>query len=412
MYRMMNKLVLVFALLALSLSACVPTAPAGQAVDLPLPASAPPAAVDGIPQVTKVAILQPEATLAAPNETAPAGETAVANFDQAKLDGGYILFDREKGAFRTFARDGSLLYTSPAPGIEYPSPWSLSIVHNAVYYQTDESKNIYRTTAEGAKETAFPSQKLTDFSVSPDERLFAWSTMDPTNGNTEFWVANLDGSDAKKVDSVSSTGPVETLYFFLIGWTADGKLLYDRMPTGLGGYIPYMGTTGLLRYDPGSGKIEKIYSPPESEGYGRLCVETLREDLGKLALNCDGDNPVMTILDLASQSKEHLPALEGQGVSGSAVFSPSGKWLAYAIAEGNWQNENGKVIVVPSDLSQEPAAVTAVAGQSYPYVVGWLDEETILFTRNHESGTTLWKIGVDGKGLTQVAAGDWVGWIP
>lgn len=416
MYGLKTNLVLLFSLLVLSLSACAPAAPAAQAVDLPLIQPPQPAAEDVIPNQIKVATMQPGLETLTPTE--PAMEAEAPNqpnpafLGEESLTGGYVLFDREAGEFLTYARDGSLLYTSPAPDIQYPTPWSMSIVHNAVYYRTDESRHIYRTSANGVEETAIPFENLTDFSVSPDEKRVAWSTLHPRTGVSEFWTANLDGSDATLVDSLSPSGPVETLYFYLIGWTPDGKLLFDEMPTGLGGYILYMGNVNLFSYDPLSGQTEEIYRDPESESPGRLCVETLREDLNKLVLSCDGDQRVMTILGLADGSKVNLPKLEGQGVAGSAEYSPSGQWLAYAIAAGDWENENGKVVVVPTDLSQGPLAITAVAGKSYPYVVGWLDEETILFTRNQDSETTLWKIKVDGEDLTQVAEGAWMGWIP
>ena len=127
-----------------------------------------------------------------------------------------------------------------------------------------------------------------------------------------------------------------------------------------------------------------------------------------MTFSCSKQGPNVVIRDLKTQAETTLPKPEGQGFAGSAKFSPSGQWLAYATALGNPDDENGQVLVMSGDLSGDVTPIVALE-HSYPYVQGWLDEDTILFSRSSMQGNSLWTVQRDGSDLKQVASGTFVG---
>ncbi|MFZ2095329.1 MAG: hypothetical protein WAV05_01705 [Anaerolineales bacterium] len=92
----------------------------------------------------------------------------------------------------------------------------------------------------------------------------------------------------------------------------------------------------------------------------------------------------------------------------SARFSPSGDLLAFALAQGNPDNERGWVAVGDSTGGASKLVLAGDAG-SYYSVLGWLDDQTLLVQANTlgnpNVGSQLFTVGADGSNLTKVADG-------
>ena len=226
-----------------------------------------------------------------------------------------------------------------------------------------------------------------------------------------MWVAQLvDGTTVQDVRQVATYNHTQSPAFFLspFDWTDDNVLLFERSLTGIGGYILYAGHTSLYSYDPTTGQIA-TYVP--AEGVTGLCVDTYDQKLERVVLMCGKEGPEMVIRNLMDGSEQPIPTLPEQVVAGSSQFSPSGQWLAYAVARSIPEDESGQVVVVPADLSSPPTPIAQVAENSFPAVNGWLDEDTLVFSRNQWPNGSVFSIQRDGSGLTQLAEGFFAGWI-
>ncbi len=393
-------------LLVLILTACTPAAAVqpGLAVQVKATPTAAPVKITPTtaPAPQEVATKQPIPTQAL--KVDPAGP-------------GYVLFDREKQEFQTYSQDGRLAFNSLAPGINDLSRPGVQPVGTGVYFYDQQAKALFRTSPAGISKINIPGWAIFGYAVSPDEKQIAWSTIDPTNSISALWIANMDGSDARqaaKSDAADSGGIIPFVYNPL-EWTADGKLVFDRAMVGFGGYILFFAHNSLYTLDPGTGEVVPFVQAEERHGY---CLDSYRLDLKKVVFNCSRQgmgqmDPDIIIRDLSDQSEKTLPRFASQRAAGSARFSPSGKWLAYAIAASNPDNESGQVVVVPRDGSALPAVIAEVKDNSYAYIQGWLDEDTILFskTQNTDGSSTVWTVKRDGSAVTQVGTGLFAGWI-
>ena len=344
-------------------------------------------------------------------------ETALENLEEINTNdipsarGGFIVFNNQAEEFQAYLPDGRMAYKIPAAGIKYPSPFTTSVVNGAVYYLTQTGETFVRATPESVKVIDIPANFMSKLAVSDDEKFIAWSMFDP-NGSSSLWVAQMD-ADHNVIDSREvvrySAEQSEAFNISPIAWTADGRLLFERGLTGIGGYILYGGHNSLYSYDPAVAELITLVPAEEMHG---LCLESYDPDQEKILFNCSKEGPIIGIRDLKDDfADQQIPLLPNQGAAGSAYFSPSGNFLAYAIARSNPENESGDVVVVPADLSRAPTTITSVAENSYPVVLGWLDEETLLFSRSQWPDSSVWIVRLDGSDLQQMAAGWFMGWI-
>lgn len=370
-------------------------------------ACAPGAALSGSGAVSTVTdTAQPAQAVETPAAPAPSGGTS------------FVLFDKQSGSFRSYGIDGSVRYESPAPGLQYPSFYTITVLKDAVYYATEgQEKQIFRSSKDGAKKLDLTVAKLSAFKVSPDEKWIAWSVFngDSQPVSSQLWIGTLDGkggvADAKQIASYTLDSS-SALWLVPIKWAENnsGVLYFERSMIGLGGYILYGGHFSLYGYDIASGQITTYVAAEENRG---MCLDTFRLDLNKVAFNCGKDSNLVTIRDLSSSKDVDVPALSEQGVSGSSEFSPSGKWLAYAVARNNPDDEAGQVAVVAADLGSAPRVIYKVAQKRYPVVQGWLNDDTLLVTVTNftEPPNTVITMKQDGTGVQEIASGQFVGWI-
>lgn len=406
-----SSLAVILLILVVLITACTPGVAATPVVSsgnsMEVPAAASPTAP--APTYTH----QPTEPLPAPTQKAEAPASPVESTGSS-----FVLFDKKASTLSSYGLDGSLRYKAPAPELEYPTFYALTVLKEAVYYASEGmEKSIFRTSADGAIKLDLTVQKLSAFKVSPDEKWIAWSTF---NGevnppSSQLWVGNLDGkggvTNAKQIASYS-IDPSQALWLVPIKWAEDnsGRLFFERSMIGLGGYILYGGHFSLYGYDTTSGQITTYVAAEENPG---MCIDTVRLDLDKVVFNCVKGSHQVTIRTMENSQEVMVPALPEQGTAGSTEFSPSGQWLAYAVARNNPDDEAGQVVVVPSDLSAEPKVIYKVSQQRYPVVQGWIDDETLLLTifNNNEPRNTVLTIKRDGTGAQEIASGQFVGWV-
>jgi len=128
-----------------------------------------------------------------------------------------------------------------------------------------------------------------------------------------------------------------------------------------------------------------------------------------VADNCTEN--AITIRDLQNESTAAIQApsdVTGYRLMGSARFSPAGDQAAFAMAQGNPDDEHGWVAVGDSTGGTSRLVLTGNTGSFY-MVLGWLDDQTLLVQsisiNNPNVGNQLFTVGSDGSNLAEVADG-------
>jgi tricorn protease-like protein len=102
----------------------------------------------------------------------------------------------------------------------------------------------------------------------------------------------------------------------------------------------------------------------------------------------------------------------GFGQMGSARFSPDASRVAFALARGDSSNEQGWVAVSDGLSGGSRVVATSEPGRFFT-VVAWLNQNVLLLQSNTLlcnpiCAGELWRVNVNGSGLTKVADGAFV----
>ncbi len=209
--------------------------------------------------------------------------------------------------------------------------------------------------------------------------MLAWGTQPSAGADraTSLMIASLDGSNIQTLLTITpnTQSPVQ---LFALFWSADGKSLYfSKEPVGLGGYIVFSGISNLYKIDVASKQVTEII-PMVAEVTQNPCLDAISLDYRFLADHCQ--QGTITIRDLQSGSTSSItpPAdFTGYRLMGTARFSPSGNQVAFALAKGNPDDEQGWLALGASTGGTAKIIATGDAG-GYYNVIGWLDDQTLL----------------------------------
>ncbi len=220
--------------------------------------------------------------------------------------------------------------------------------------------------------------------------------------SSKLFAGNADGSDVRAL--LEEPGPQRVL---VAGrWSRDGqRLYYSKEPVGLGGYILFGGASNLWAYNLADGSTTQVIDEP-----GMACIDELSYNETLLAHHCA--NPTITVIQIASGAATTInPPSQGVEANfvGSARFSPDGQRVAFGIARGDPNNEQGWVAVSEGLSGGSRLIATAPAGD-YFHVVGWMDANTLVL-QSWGVKPGVWLVKADGSDLKRVADGVYHGLI-
>lgn len=364
-----------------------------------------------LPTQPSLITAQPEVTLAAtevissPTRAPTDVPKAVAHFS------GFIVLNNERLSGYDF--DGNFNgFQAEATGIQYISPGNASVFRGGVVMAGANGSGLNILTAAGSTPISFiAADAYVSAAVSADGQQLAWAFETWTDGanapGSEVWIANIDGSGQTRVAEITPQQNQEGWFVFRpVAWTLDGKLLIATQPTGIGGYILYGEWNGMRLYDPVSNSTT-ILVPDDERLF--LALNSISNDRTKAAISVDG----IRIRNLSTNVEVQIPALVDQNTCGSARFSPDDQWVAYGCGRNDPENEAGQIMLAATDGSTQPLTLYNQTGNA-PHVLGWVDDNTILFStvEMNTNSSSVWRVDRDGTHIIKLSDGMFAGMIP
>jgi hypothetical protein len=290
---------------------------------------------------------------------------------------------------------------------------------NGAAYVLDLSNPVQAESvdANGAHLLSFiqnPTYGLALWRGGPDSApRLAWGTqLSGENQTSSLQISNLDGSQLETLltQEANGTPPVQLV---AERWSSDGQwLYYSQEPVGLGGYIPFAGASSLYRINITSKQVEALI-PWEVTSGTTACLDAISNDYRFVAEHCSPGTITIRDLNGGETTLIQPPAdLPGSHLLGSARFSPDGKQVAFALANGDPNHEQGWVAVADIASGEAKLILTGQTGAYYT-VAGWLDDQTLLVqststTCNPNCESQLWVVGSDGSNPHNAAQGSFL----
>jgi Tol biopolymer transport system component len=297
--------------------------------------------------------------------------------------------------------DGQSLPLAQAPGTLYALA--------ALSTDPAADSQAYAIGPAGVKELTFVNHSSDGFAsftgASAPQGEVAWDhwATNAVSGtfDSDIFLANTDGSGLHSVLNLTGDHVLHVVRF-----SPDGQsLYYSQEPLGLGGYIPFSGVSDLFVLDLASGASSQLV--PDAAA-GVICLDDFAPDASLVALHC---NPkTIDVLDTTMGSIGQISApakVTDWQLHGDARLSPDQTRVAYALARGDPNNEQGWVAVSDSLSGTSHLVATAPAGEYYS-VKGWLNDSTLVL-QSWGTQPGVWVVQADGSDLRRLADGVFLG---
>ncbi len=300
-------------------------------------------------------------------------------------------------------------------------------------YGGGASGNAYVLVPDQSKAVASDGKVFHDLEFIQNSTPFGLAVW-PGNGNTPpllAWATHNTGGDRSSTIKISAPDgthfetlltqdgvnpPTQLVVEF---WSADGQWLYfSQEPLGLGGFIYFSGGSNLYKINITTKEVVGVV-PIESPEQPQACLDSISPDFQYIAEHCSPSIIRVRNLTTNSYVTYNPPAeiMDGQQLAGSARFSPDGKMLAYAVAEGFQDASQGWVVLSDTALDNSHV-ILASQPASYYNVVGWLDDQTLLIEQHNTLDckplceSELLTIKTDGTQPQKVADGTFLAMVP
>jgi hypothetical protein len=189
-------------------------------------------------------------------------------------------------------------------------------------------------------------------------------------------------------------------------WSADGQSFYfSQEPWGIGGYLILSGASSLYFFNATDSSVTEI-TPFNLAGQA-LCLDDFYGEVFLVVDHCgtptlnvhDRGTGQITTIGAPTDGSQLGP--QGEAVTehtliGSARFSPDGQQVAFALARGNPEAEQGWV-AVSDGLSGGSRLVWASDVGGFYTVIGWLTDELLLLQWSGTTENSIWVVNASGS---------------
>jgi hypothetical protein len=227
------------------------------------------------------------------------------------------------------------------------------------------------------------------FVVSEDGNKIAWSQTvvnfdtDPPTYQNYLWLANIDGSgQIAIIDGVENS---EARYVMPIRFSLADNSLYYALQPDIGTPVDRFDT--LYQVPSAGGEPQLIYACPAEEN--PLCITGLALN-GSVFTVLDPDEDALKILSPDGTEINAIP-LPGTDYVERTTFTPGGQlaFMSAQLTEPASEDEpplpNPAYITVMAAPYTEPAQ-TLVSNNNIGTLLGWLDENQLIYGSLTESG--------------------------
>jgi len=292
--------------------------------------------------------------------------------------------------------------------------WQQAGVVSGTVYALDRTQpRVVAMDKDGTRPLDFIQNPYGLAVLSGDQPRLGWAILhNGQSAPSKLLVSATDGSQLTTL--LTDTTPITAPHLWVAQrWSRDGQSLYfSTEPDGMGGYILFGGASSLYRVNMNDRSVQEVI-PYNVDGYP-MCIDELSSDERLIADRCAKTS--IAIHDLSSgQTTTIQPPADVTGFNfvGSARFNPDLTRVAFALAKGDPNAEQGWVAVSDSLSGPSKLVVTGKLGEHFT-VAGWLNADTLLLqthrlTCNPTCTSSLWVVKVDGSGLTHIADGTFLG---
>lgn len=301
------------------------------------------------------------------------------------------------------------------PGVVLPRG---GVAGDAVYYMD------FNTPEGGAKRVTLDgSEQRLDFIRNPNYSLgvwpgdaqqpprLGWGTYPDVSASprpSEIWVSGADGADAQPAYALALK-PEAPSHLLFERWSADGQSFYfSQEPWGIGGYLILSGASSLYFFNAADGSVADIV--PFNLAGQALCLDDFYGEVFLVVDHCG--TPTLNIHDRGTGQTTTIEAPASGAVTehtaiGSARFSPNGQRVAFALARGNPEDEQGWV-AVSDGLSGGSRLVWSGEMGGFYTVIGWLNDEALLVQWTGATETSVWVVNANSAAGYPVADGNFL----
>jgi hypothetical protein len=241
--------------------------------------------------------------------------------------------------------------------------------------------------------------------TGPENPGLAWAAYQVDGDGSitsQIIVSDLAGGNRRTVLEETSEMTHLGVWRFASGGQ---RLLFSHEPLGLGGYILFGGISDLWALNLADGAADAIVLDMQA---GAICLDDLSPNERRAAHHCNLDAPAVIDRDSNAVTTIEPPSeVDEFRLHGDVRFSPAADRVAFALARGEPEDEQGWVAV--SDGLEGPSRLVATAptGEFFQ-VVQWLDDNTLLLQSWGEV-PGVWFAFADGGDPTRFADGTVLG---
>jgi hypothetical protein len=235
---------------------------------------------------------------------------------------------------------------------------------------------------------------ITSFVLDLDHSQIAWATVTSKGQNNvikTIWVSDLQGM--KKQEIFKQEGDQED-YLLLKrfgNWKDEPVIYFQEAHGGMGGYI-------LV---PVSWNLKMINLQTRNV----IVVADVSDDInsdGMLSVSFKDRQMILHSVKTGSDQFVDLPLdsseIYGYGGAGAAKFSPSGRFIAFMITQGDPDTGERYRVMIYDFVDESLKTLTDEQGIAYKQFDHWLSDDVLLL----RGSDSFWTIHADGTDLIQM----------
>ena len=357
-----------------------------------------------LPTATSSVLTQPIPTVLAPTQPAPTGTPS------GQLTKAPFVSIAVRAPDDVIQIVNTQVPVDPRPVQITTGMWPLAGVVSGTVYALDRTQpRVVAMDHDGTRTLDFIQHPYGLAVLSGDQPRLGWATSPSGECSSSLLISAPDGSQLTTL--LTDTMPITAPHIWMAQrWSSNGQSLYfSTEPCDMGGYILFGGASSLYRVNVNDRSVQEIM-PFSVNGDKLICINELSSDDRLIADHCAMTSIAIHDLSSGQATTIQPPAdVTGSNFVGSARFSPDLTRVAFALAKGDPNAEQGWVAVSDSLSGPSKLIATDKPGR-YFTVAGWLNADTLLLqsnslTCNPTCTNSLWVVKVDGSGLTHITDG-------